>query len=94
MLLLAQISIIIDNGDDHIHISFEEAGDGIPITGTKGATTYVNENASAIVLGNDLIELGFNKFSGVGLDRIIDKATGIDLRSNKIPPGMMFMFLY
>jgi hypothetical protein len=52
------------------------------------------EDTSFIYIGNDLIELGFNKSTGVGLDKIIDKTTGLDLRSNKVPPAMMFMFLY
>lgn len=91
LLILTQFSIAVNDG----YLNMGDASElNTSFRGTRGATTYITENASFICIGNDLIELGFNKSTGVGLDRIIDKATGLDLRSNKIPPAMMFMFLY
>ena len=57
VLLLVQIPIV---GDETYYDSSDQMKDfsgARPKTGTRGATTYVNENSTAIAIGNDLIEL-------------------------------------
>ena len=45
--------------------------------------TYINEDEASITIGNDYVELFFDKSNAGGLDKIIDKETGIDLRPDK-----------
>ncbi len=56
--------------------------------------TYVNEDASTITIGNAHIEIVLSKDTGGGISKIIDKATGIDLRGNKVPPPIILMIYY
>jgi hypothetical protein len=58
------------------------------------ATSYLTEDATFLRIGNEHFELGFNKTAGVGLDEIIDKSTGLDLRSDKVAPPLLFMIFY
>ncbi len=57
-------------------------------------SSYVIENPDEIIIGNDHLEIALAKNSGGGIDRIIDKTTGIDLRENKVPPPIIFIMLY
>ncbi|MGA1820370.1 MAG: DUF6259 domain-containing protein [Thermoplasmatota archaeon] len=59
----------------------------------RGAS-YINEDASTITIGNDNIEIVLNKDVKCGISKIIDKATGIDLRGNKVPPPVLLMLMY
>ncbi len=56
--------------------------------------SYVKEDANEISIGNDNIEIVLAKNVKGGIDRIIDRSTGIDLRGNKVPPPVILMIYY
>ena len=56
---------------------------------------YINETENNISIGNDFIELTFDKTYHGGFDALIDKKTGIDLRPDKQPiPTLYLMFFH
>jgi len=55
---------------------------------------YIEETGTYISIGNDNLELGFNKQTGGGLDKILDKKTGIDLRPDKTAPSILFLIYF
>lgn len=55
---------------------------------------YIHETDTYIAIGNNNLELGFDKQTGGGLDRILDKNTGIDLRSDKAAPSILFLIYF
>ncbi len=76
-----------------------------PVTGPENRTTigsktrdlngsYVKEDSNEITIGNDFVEIILAKNVKGGIDRIIDKSTGIDLRGNKVPPPVILMIYY
>ena len=57
-------------------------------------TSYITEDATSIHIGNELIELSFDKALKGGLDRIVHKTTGHDFRNDKVPPPLLFMLFF
>lgn len=57
--------------------------------------SYINETENSIYIGNNFLELSFDKTYHGGFDSLIDKQTGIDLRPDKQPiPTLYLMFFY
>jgi hypothetical protein len=95
LLLLTMMPLIgsTDSGSINEADAFE-----IPVfvgPATRGMS-YIREDANEIAIGNDNVELVFKNdtFNKGGLDKIIDKSTGEDLRSAKGPEPIMFLLLY
>jgi len=57
-------------------------------------STYIYEDESVILIGNNQIELVFDKTTGGGLDQIVDKSSGVDLRSDKEAPPMLYLIYF
>ena len=68
--------------------------DPIIIQNCRSDTCYVDDDAQEVRIGNDLVELSFSKSTKGGLDRILDKATGIDLRPDKEVPPIVYALFY
>jgi len=61
---------------------------------SSAVETYITEDDTTIKIGNGFLEIGFNKTNGGGLDSILDKQTGLDLRSNKNGPPILFLVYF
>lgn len=85
-ILLFQAMLITGIGKENGDI-----GNEIP---TTRDSPYITENSSSISIGNDHLEIVLAKNVKCGISRIIDKATGIDLRGNKVPPPVILMLRY
>lgn len=69
----------------------------IGVSGTTANMTndvYIIEDDSLIAIGNNEIEIRFDKNWMGGIDHIIDKKTGIDLRPNKGPLPSLYLFFF
>lgn len=65
-----------------------------PMARDPTRSSYVIEDPNEIIIGNDHLEIVLAKYSGGGIDRIIDKASSVDLRGNKAPPPLILMMHY
>jgi hypothetical protein len=88
LIVLAMISIQLSN------LAMVSSMEGSYIDPTWDDTCYVQEDPQEVRIGNDLVELSFRKDVKGGLDRILDKATGIDLRSDKEVPPIVYAIFY
>lgn len=68
-----------------------DAGQQNTVTAVQAGEPYIQESDTRLTMGNDYLELGFDKTTDGGLDTVIDKQTGIDLRPNKAPPALLFL---
>ena len=92
MLVVVQLTVFAGVSDDGGVIPRRNTSE---FTGPQSrGVSYIREDTNEVAIGNDNVELVFSKLSGGGLDKIIDKQTGEDLRSNKIPASIMFLFFY
>jgi uncharacterized protein DUF6259 len=55
---------------------------------------YTYEDDEKILIGNSHIEIVFDKTLGGGIDQIIDKFSGIDLRPDKEAPPMLYLIYF
>ncbi|MFO8110542.1 MAG: DUF6259 domain-containing protein [Thermoplasmata archaeon] len=85
--VLVMMSLIISVG--YSGVGLEET-----LTQVDSRASYIIENDDEIIIGNDHVEIALAKYSGGGIDRIIDKTTGIDLRGNKAPPPILLIMHY
>jgi hypothetical protein len=92
MLLITTIPPMVSDNDSIVIV---DVFDAVQLFGppTRGIS-YIREDSTEVAIGNDNVELVFSKATGCGLDKILDKSTGEDLRSNKIPAAIMFFIFY
>ncbi|RLF59478.1 MAG: hypothetical protein DRN27_02480 [Thermoplasmata archaeon] len=64
----------------------------LKVSGTINQTTYIIEDESYIIIGNDFVELVLDKSEHGGIYSFIDKQTGIDFRPDKGSMATTFLF--
>ncbi len=76
-----------------LSVGFEDTNDNDPSYKTTFQDeTYTYENSSTILIGNNQLELSFNKHYQGGIISILDKQTGINLLPD--PPSFPTLYLF